>query len=182
MTIFYFSSFFQYLTILIGAAINVRFLNTGSSASINDSCLENIRTTNQLWKLEELKISKSRDLTIKSLYSLLDHCPKLTSIKGIEYWESVSKQVITYRWLTILDEISPHWIGFIVIWKFQFPFQELAAFRHYIQYQNYDLDTDESVPDSEETREKLFDNAAMAEHSRLLSMAFWSNTYFNQNL
>lgn len=105
MTILNFSTFFQYLTILIGAAINVRFLNTGSSASINDSCLEKIRSTNQLWKLEELKISKSRDLTIKSLYSLLDHCPKLTSIKGIEYWESVSKQVITYRWLTILDEI-----------------------------------------------------------------------------
>ena len=60
----------------------------------------------------------------------------------------------------------------MIIWKCQLSFQELAAFRHYVQYQNYDLDTDESVPDSEETREKLFDNAAMAEHSRLLSMAF----------
>ena len=85
--------FCKYLIVIIGSALNVRFLNTGSSTAINDSCLENIRSTNQLCKLEELKISRSHGLTIKSLYTLLEHCPKLSSIKGIEYWESVSKQV-----------------------------------------------------------------------------------------
>merc|ERR1711894_449271 len=98
--------FCKYLIAIIGSALNVRFLNTGSSTAINDSCLENIRSTNQLCKLEELKISRSHGLTIKSLYTLLEHCPKLSSIKGTEYWESVSKQ-------------------------------ELAAFRHYVQHQNY---------------------------------------------
>ena len=73
--------------------MNVKYINTGSSTDINDACLEAIRSSNKLCKLQELKIGKSRGLTIKSVYSLAEDCPKLTSIKGIEYWESVSKQV-----------------------------------------------------------------------------------------
>ena len=78
---------------LVGAALNVRHLTTGSSTDMNDNCLEVIRQTNQLCQLEELKISTRRGLTIRSVYCLLENCPKLTSIKGIEYWEGVSNQV-----------------------------------------------------------------------------------------
>ena len=84
----------QYITSLIGAALNVRHITIGSSTDINDACLEAARSTNQLCKLEELKVSKGGGLSTKSLYSLVEHCPNLTSIHGIEYWEGVSEQVI----------------------------------------------------------------------------------------
>ena len=97
--------------ILIGAALNVRYLTTGSSIEINDSSLEDLRSINQLSKLEELKISKSRDLTIKSVYTLLEDCPQLKSIKGIEYWEGVNKQV------TVLILFALHYIDSHIIYN-----------------------------------------------------------------
>ena len=78
---------------LVGAALNVRYITTGSSTDINDDCLEAIRCSNQLCQLEELKISKSHGLSIKSLYSLIEECPNLRQIHGIDYWEGVSKKV-----------------------------------------------------------------------------------------
>ena len=89
--------------LLIGAALNVRYLTTGSSIEINDSSLEELRSINQLSKLEELKVSKSRGLTIRSVYTLLEDCPNLKSIKGIEYWESVNRQVIVLILLAVKE-------------------------------------------------------------------------------
>ena len=73
--------------------MNVKFITIGSLIDMNDNSLEEILAHNKLNKLQELKISKGRGLTIKSLYSLLEDCPDLVSIKGIEYWEGVSKKV-----------------------------------------------------------------------------------------
>ena len=83
----------QYLIILIGAALNAKFITIGSLIDMNDNSLEEILAHNKLNKLQELKISKGSGLTIKSLYSLLEDCPNLVSIKGIEFWEGVSKKV-----------------------------------------------------------------------------------------
>ena len=91
--IHYFTFIWQYLVILIGAALNVKFITIGSLIDMNDNSLEEILAHNKLNKLQELKISKGSGLTIKSLYSLLEDCPNLVSIKGIEYWEGVSKKV-----------------------------------------------------------------------------------------
>ena len=73
--------------------MNVKFITIGSLIDISDNSLEEILAHNKLNKLQELKISKGSGLTIKSLYSLLEECPSLVSIKGIEYWEGVSKKV-----------------------------------------------------------------------------------------
>ena len=81
------------MIILIGAALNVKFITIGSLIDMNDNSLEEILAHNKLNKLHEIKISKGSGLTIKSLYSLLEDCPNLVSIKGIEFWEGVSKKV-----------------------------------------------------------------------------------------
>ena len=73
--------------------MNVKFITIGSLIDMSDNSLEEILAHNKLNKLQELKISKGSGLTIKSLYSLLEECPSLVSIKGIEYWEGVSKKV-----------------------------------------------------------------------------------------
>ena len=81
------------MIILIGAALNVKFITIGSLIDMSDNSLEEILAHNKLNKLQELKISKGSGLTIKSLHSLLEDCPSLVSIKGIEYWEGVNKKV-----------------------------------------------------------------------------------------
>ena len=48
---------------------------------------------NTLSKLEELKVSKSSDLSVTTVYNLIEHCPNLRVIRDMEYWEGVSAEV-----------------------------------------------------------------------------------------
>ena len=83
-------------------AINVRFLNTGTMTSIDDSCIESIFHHNRLQKLEELRIAKSSGLSIAVAYQLIHECPYLRSIRTLESWSSVSELVRVSFYLCIL--------------------------------------------------------------------------------
>ena len=48
---------------------------------------------NSLHRLETLKVSKSDGLSFSDVYTLIQECPALKSVREIDYWEGLSKLV-----------------------------------------------------------------------------------------
>ena len=85
--------FADFIVKLVGAALNVVHLIFGLSTDFSDACVKEILPQNTLSKLEELKVSKSSDLSVTTVYNLIEHCPNLRVIRDMEYWEGVSAEV-----------------------------------------------------------------------------------------
>ncbi len=85
--------FSDYAVGMVGAALNVRYLIFGLSTDFSESCVKRILAKNRLSKLEELKVSKSSDLSIGTIYGLVEICPNLRSIRDMEYWTGISEEV-----------------------------------------------------------------------------------------
>ena len=83
----------DFIVKLVGAALNVVHLIFGLSTDFSDACVKQILPKNNLAKLEELKVSKSSDLSITTVYNLIERCPSLRVIRDMEYWAGISPEV-----------------------------------------------------------------------------------------
>eukprot|EP00094_Tigriopus_californicus_P002749 TCALIF_02651-PA protein Name:"Similar to LZTR1 Leucine-zipper-like transcriptional regulator 1 (Homo sapiens)" AED:0.15 eAED:0.32 QI:1/0.33/0/1/1/0.75/4/0/1163 len=80
----------EYIVTLLQNMLNIECLITGSSTEIGDEDFVQIQSANQLQKLEELRISSSKSLTLTTVYSLIENCPNLRLIRALDYWTQVS--------------------------------------------------------------------------------------------
>ena len=78
---------------MVGSALNVSYLIFGLSTDFNESCLQQILSENRLSKLEEIKVSKSSNLAIGHVFQLIELCPNLKIIQGLEYLDNISQEV-----------------------------------------------------------------------------------------
>lgn len=84
----------EYLIVLLQNMLNIECLITGSSTEIGDQDLIRIQYENRFQKLQELRVSTSKGLTLTTVYSLIENCPNLRLIRALEYWTSVSEPEI----------------------------------------------------------------------------------------
>lgn len=68
---------------------NVTMIHLGSLIPTTDELFEKVFLKNELEHLEELRILHSDDLTVKTLYALLNNCPNLSRLYEIESWSRI---------------------------------------------------------------------------------------------
>ena len=81
-----------YFIALVSASINVNFITIGDLAmsDIDDYGFSSILFHNRLQELQELKVSKTKNLSMISAYNLIENCPNLRRIGMLEFWEKIT--------------------------------------------------------------------------------------------
>ena len=76
--------------LLIHAA-KLKSIQFGSTAWFNDDTVLSVTNQNALKEVEEIKILRSYEITMKSVDLLLARCPNLRTLAEMDGWEGISE-------------------------------------------------------------------------------------------
>ena len=74
---------------LLVNAICLKRVQFGSTAWFNDATVANVIAKGALKNVEEIRILRSYELTIRSVYLLIENCPKLRVLSEMDGWEGI---------------------------------------------------------------------------------------------
>lgn len=80
----------DHLEFLLKSCYNVRSITIGTMVPTNDQLFERILARNPLARLQELSIVCSAELTVATVYRLIETCPELMVVNELEGWAKVS--------------------------------------------------------------------------------------------
>lgn len=81
----------EHLIILLKSCYNVEYIEMGSRVLPNDEFITCILQHNPFSELVVFKIFFCRTLSISSVKQLIEHCPRLRFLKGLETWFLITK-------------------------------------------------------------------------------------------
>ena len=76
---------------LLVHARNLQSVQFGSTAWFNDDTVAKVLTKGALKQVEEIRILRSYELTMRAVYSLLEYCPKLHILAEMDGWEGIGQ-------------------------------------------------------------------------------------------
>ena len=77
---------------LLVSADNLRFIQFGSTAWFNDTTVVNILERGALKRIEEIRILRSYELTMRAVNLLIEECPNLTLLSEMDGWEGITEE------------------------------------------------------------------------------------------
>jgi len=70
-------------------AVNLKFVQFGSTAWFNDQIVQNVLSRNALRKVEEIRILRSYELSMQAVRCLINECPNLRVLAEMDGWEGI---------------------------------------------------------------------------------------------
>ncbi|PSN42309.1 hypothetical protein C0J52_11145 [Blattella germanica] len=89
---FYLTCSLHYVGFLLVNCINVKKLTIGLNHSIDDDFMAKVLAENPLAHLKEFKLLFSTRLTIRTIRLLMERCPLLDTLSGLETWHGIQRQ------------------------------------------------------------------------------------------
>ena len=77
---------------LLVSADRLKCIQFGSTAWFNDTTVINILERGALKKIEEIRILRSYELTMRAVNLLITECPNLTLLSEMDGWEGISEE------------------------------------------------------------------------------------------
>ncbi|XP_023336236.1 uncharacterized protein LOC111707368 [Eurytemora carolleeae] len=72
-------------------ALNLQYVQFGSTAWFNDAIVGNVLSRNALKKVEEIRILRSYELSMQAVRSLINECPNLKVLAEMDGWEGIAE-------------------------------------------------------------------------------------------
>ena len=89
---------------LLVHAKNLKSVQFGSTAWFNDDTVAKVLSKGALKKVEEIRILRSYELTMRAVNALLDHCPNLHILAEMDGWEGINQAELVQLRKLIKDE------------------------------------------------------------------------------
>lgn len=70
-------------------AVNLKFVQFGSTAWFNDQIVQNVLSRNALRKVEEIRILRSYELSMQAVRCLINECSNLRVLAEMDGWEGI---------------------------------------------------------------------------------------------
>ena len=77
---------------LLVSADKLKRIQFGSTAWFNDTTVTNILARGALKKIEEIRILRSYELTMRAVNQLIIECPNLILLSEMDGWEGISEE------------------------------------------------------------------------------------------
>lgn len=74
----------KHLEFLLSSCFKIKFIHFGTMVTTNDYLIDSVMERNPMEYLEELRIIFSDQLTIRSAYKIVECCPVLTQLSGLD--------------------------------------------------------------------------------------------------